>query len=795
MSGHVWRRFVGWPIGTMPRASDIKFLRIARERFQQGQEASRNQRKRVLDDLGFSYAGGEKQWDPETLRNRQVQQGVSGMPPVPARPCLTINKVLEPVHQVINEERQADMGIQLVPADDWGDLAPAISEDEIELPEGLVRRIQRESQAADARTWAFTRAAIAGEGYYRVLTRYVQGKSWEKEVYVARIFNQAGVTLDPAHEQADGSDAEWGFNGGDVPLYRYKREHPRNAKGQPNRIVADASDESMFRALGEEYPALVQNGRVRRDPRVSWSSFYTEWENRTLVKMIDGAVFWEDELPDDLPEDQIEDSREVPQKTIKWAKIDATQVLEETDWEGPDIPIIKVVGEELQPFDTERRCEGMVRPARDAQQGFNAMVSKWVESVGLAPIPPFQIAEGQVGKCMRAWYQAANTRTLPYLPYRTHDLEGTQVGPPTRTNVDTPIQAIAASVQMFDEAIKSTTMVPSVQLGQGTDPALKTKGGINALIEQGQLGTSHLLDNLRRSIRYEGQIENNLLYPIYGKPGRLARMLTGENEPQSVRISAQNGNGAAPASPGAMPYAQPGQSPPMGAGAVPGAPTPAPGAVPAGLAPTPGMAPMAPQPGGPPMGAPTPAPKPPKTYVLTKDANFNVIVKVSRNWENRRDDEASFLSGLIDKNPMFRGWFGDMMLRNTDGPGHEEAADRVEVMLDPKIQAMRTQKQQGIAMPPEATAQIAQMKQQLDQAHQIMGKAQAELKDKTESHQREQETKVRIAQTGDCQRREDRRDEQRRQDSRRRIGCQEGSDFRELRGCRGSARDRASASA
>ncbi len=128
-----------------------EFLRIARERFEQGQAASEKQRKRVLDDLAF-YAGGEKQWDAETLKNRQAQQGVAGMPPVPARPCLTINKVREPVHQVINQERQSDMGIQLVPADDWGELAPPVSEEEIELREGLVRRIQRESEAADART-------------------------------------------------------------------------------------------------------------------------------------------------------------------------------------------------------------------------------------------------------------------------------------------------------------------------------------------------------------------------------------------------------------------------------------------------------------------------------------------------------------------------------------------------------------------------------------------------------------------------------------------------------------------
>src|SRR5229473_2229505 len=369
------------------RAETLELLKQARERFEQGQKATAKQRQRILDDLAF-YAGGEHQWDAETLRNRQAQQGVAGLPPVPARPCITINKVREPIHQVLNQERQSDMGIQLVPADDWGELAPPVSEEEIELREGLVRRIQRESEAADARTWAFTRAAIAGEGYYRVLTRYVPGKPQyydDKDVFVARIYNQSSVTLDPAHEQPDGSDCEWEFIGGDVPWDRAKREHPRLANGDRNR----------------------------------------------------------------------------------WANAD------EADWEGPDMPVIKVLGEELQPFDNERRAEGMVRPARGAQEGFNAMVSKWVESVGLAPIPPFQMPEENIGP-YGAWYQLANTRTLPSLPYISFDAQGRPLAKPERTNVDTPIQAIASSVQMFDEAIKSTTMVPSVQLGHSTDAQLKS---------------------------------------------------------------------------------------------------------------------------------------------------------------------------------------------------------------------------------------------------------------------------------------------------------------------------------
>ena len=726
----------------MPRtaAQTQAFLKTARERYEQSRQATDKQRQRVLDDLRF-YAGGEGQWDPEMLRARQAQQATAdGLPPVPARPCITINKVREPVHQVLNQERQSEMGIQLVPADDWGDLASPVSEEEIELREGLVRRIQRESEAADARTWAFARAAIAGEGFYRILTRYAPGKTWDKDVFVSRIYNQASVMLDPAHEQPDASDCEWEFIGGDLPWDRYKREYPKAASGATNEVAA--ADDATFRALGEEYPGWFSEHNDTKSARVV-EYFYTEWTLRTLVHTVEGQALWEDELPEGFPAQSVVDSRAVADKQIMWAKIDAKQILDETEWEGPDMPIVKVVGEELQPYDNEKRAEGMVRPARGAQEGYNAMVSKWVETVGLAPIPPFQVAEENIGPYGR-FYQLANTRTLPMLPFIAYDASGRALPKPDRTPVDTPIQAIAASVQLFDEAIKSTTMVPSVQLGQATDPGLKTKGGINSLIDQGQLGTSHLMDNLRRSIRYEGQVINNLLFAIYGRPGRLARLLNGENEPMSVRISAPTRptpRQAPPGAPiGAQPYAQPGQAP-----AVPPAASGPPGMV----SPSSGAPPMAGA-GAPPIGAstpPPPLPSPaPKTYTLTKNANFNVLVKVTRSFDSRRLEEATTIGSLLEQQPQLMAVFGDLYFKNQDGPGHEEMAERAEIMLDPKIQAYRASKAQGMPVPPQVQAQMAQMKGQLDQAHQLMAKAESELRDRGAQHQREQATKVQITQ-------------------------------------------------
>jgi hypothetical protein len=706
----------------MPRRDDAAFLKEARERFKQGQDAIHKQRQRELADLAF-YEGGENQWDPETLRTRKAQNPQDGLPPVPARPCLTINRVREPVHQVLNQERQSDMGIELVPADDFGQFVGTLSEDEIELREGLVRRIQRDSEAADARTWAFTRAVIAGAGYYVVRTRYAPGKTWDQEVYVARIYNNSSVTLDPAHEQPDGSDAEWAFIGSDMPWAQYKREFKRAANGGRNE-VADADDDT-FRGLGEEYPGWFKDSGDQRSARVV-EYYYTDSEERTLIELLDGSAAWKDEIEDEKLYARDDDGeireREVIQKKIKWAKIDAKQILDETDWDGPDMPVIKVLGEEMHPHDAERKSEGMVRPARDPQQGFNAMFSKWVEMIGLTPMSALMLAEGQWDG-YEQWYQMANTRTLPFLPFRRYNDEKQDLGQPQTVDRNTPIQALTAAVQMFDEAIKSTTMVPSVQLGHATDPHIKSGKAIDALTQQGQLGTSHFLDNLKRSVRYEGQVINNLLYPIYGRrPGRLARIVTGENEAQTVRIGAVAPQGL-------------GGNPMVGVGANGGA-------APQSNVPGVGFGPQTPHQPITQRGAP----KSPKTYTLTPDANFNVMVKVVRNFDSRRQEESSTIGQLIGSNPAMMGIFGDLFFKNQDGPGHAEMAERAKAMLDPKVQAIIQAKEQGQGGDPAAQAQIAQMKAQLDQAHQVMAQAKKELTDKQEAHQREMDTKLKIAQ-------------------------------------------------
>ena len=627
-----------------------KLLKTARDRWKLAQTADKDQRAREKADILF-FNGDQWPEDIKTIRKGQDAQ--NGLPPVPARPMITINKTRGPVQQVLNQERQSDMGIEIVPADDFGDLDAPIDETEIHLREGLTRRIQRDSSAADARTWAFGRATIAGRGFYGVMTRYAPGKTNDQDVYVHRFYNQSCVSIDPAHEQPDGSDAEWEFVWADVPWERYKADYATR-NGKPNRVCSYSDGD--WRAAGDERPDWFVTEGDARTMRVG-DYWYTDRTTRTLCTLADGSVEWKDELPDGV---EVTDSRDVIEKTIKWCKIDGCDddVLEETDWAGPDMPIVKVVGEELQPTDGKRREEGMVRPMREPCYGFNVMVSRWIEVIGLAPLTPVMIEEGTV-EGYEAWWEAANTRTLPYLPYKKTALDGTPANPPSVPPArEPPIAAVASSVQMFDQAIQDTSGHPDVALGK-VDPSVTSGRAIKALQEQATRQSNHYLDNLQRSIRYEGQIINNLLYPIYGRPGRLARIINGEGDAETVLLHqpmiVQDGKPVP---------AQEGQQ-----------------------------------------GA--------KTYTLTEDAKFNVIVKVSKNFDSRREQEVAIIGDLLSQSPELMTWFGDLFFQNQDGPGHQQMADRAKVMLDPKIQQMIAAKAGGQEIPPAVQAQLAGAQQQV----------------------------------------------------------------------------------
>ena len=123
-------------------------------------------------------------------------------------------------------------------------------------------------------------------------------------------------------------------------------------------------------------------------------------------------------------------------------------------------------------------------------------------------------------------------------------------------------------------------------------------------------------------------------------------------------------------------------------------------------------------------------------YTLTPDANYNIVVKVTRAFDSRRDEEAAMVGDLISANPQLITWFGDLWLKNQDGPGHTEMAERAKMMLAPPIQQMLAQQAQGQSpVPPAIQAQMQQLQQRLQDAEKLLQHAAQELQSDNAKHQ------------------------------------------------------------
>jgi hypothetical protein len=523
-----------------------------------------------------------------------------------------------------------------------------VSDDEIEVREGLIRRIQRHSHAQAAHSWAFERGVIAGRGYWRVSTKVVNEESGDQEVQILRIFNQANVMLDPSHEEPDGSDARWAFVFTDLSWDSFCAEF-----GEDNETYKTGYGADDWRTLMQDAPAWFKETDGKRAVRVA--DYY--------YKTTEGAKPAKGKTPAD------------PGKTVvKWVKLTGCEVLSRTEWAGKYIPIVKVVGEEIQPFDGDRRVEGLIRPARDPQMLFNYMVSAEAETIGLAPRAPFIGYAGQFEGYEKFWEQA-NTRNLPYLEANAMT-EGTPPGTvlpiPQRNAIEPPIQAISQAIQQARQGILNTTGIPEASLGN-VDPSLKSGRAIRALQMQAEHGSSNYLDNLARSIAYEGRIINDLLPKIYDRPGRLLKIVNNQNTAEGVMLAPEDGS---PMPPGLVP---PGQPIPQG------------------------------------------APKPPKVIRLTA-GEFDVSVKVGKSFDSRREEAGTSLAEVLTSQPNLFPVYADLWFATQTWPGARQAEKRAKELLPPQIK--QAEQQEGL----DPQAQVQMLRGELQKNAQMIQALSGELK-------------------------------------------------------------------
>jgi hypothetical protein len=492
-----------------------EILAVARSRMTMAMSAFSQTREDELDDLRF-YAGSpdnQWQWPADVLQTRGAVQGQT----INARPCLTINKLPQHVHQVTNEQRMNRPGIKVIPADDKADV------DMADVFNGVIRHIEYISDADVAYDTACENQVSFGEGYIRLLTEYCDEDTFDQDIKIGRIRNSFSVYMDPMIQDPTGADARWCFVTEDLTKAEYERLYP-DAAPISTLMSLGVGDQSIAQWIGENTIRIAEY-------------FYIEYEKHTLNLYPGNQTAFTG-----TPEDKALRAmfgkpirtREADRKKVKWCKINGYEILEEREWAGAYIPVVRVVGNEFE-VDGQMYVSGLVRNAKDAQRMYNYWVSQEAEMLALAPKAPFIGYGGQFEGYEQQW-KTANTNNWPYLEVNPDvtDGQGAVLPLPQRAQPPMASSGLLQAKAGAAEDIKSATGQYNASLGMTSNE--RSGKAILARQREGDIGTYHYVDNLARAIRHIGRQLVDLIPKIYDTE-RIARIIGEDGEPDTVKMN------------------------------------------------------------------------------------------------------------------------------------------------------------------------------------------------------------------------------------------------------------------
>jgi hypothetical protein len=472
-------------------------------------------REDEMDDLRF-YAGSPDnhwQWPADVLATRGAVQGQT----INARPTLTINKLPQHVRQVTNDQRQNRPGAKVIPVDDNADVEVA------EIFNGMIRHIEYISDADVAYDTACENQVAYGEGYITLYTEYCEENTFDQDIKIGRIRNSFSVYMDPLIQDPTGADAKWCFITEDLTKAEYERQYP------------DAAPISTLQSLGVGDQS-ISNWLNEDTVRIA-GYYYIDYDKTTLNLYPGNQTAFEGTPEDKMLKDMFGkpvNKRMSERPRVKYCKINGYEILEEKEWAGKWIPVIRVVGNEFE-VDGRLYVSGLVRNAKDAQRMYNYWVSQEAEMLALAPKAPFIGYGGQFEGYEDKW-KTANTNNWPYLEVNPDvtDGQGAVLPLPQRAQPPMASTGLLQAKAGASEDIKSTTGQYNASLGMGSNE--RSGRAILARQREGDVGTYHYGDNLTRAVRHVARQLVDLIPKIYDTQ-RIARIIGEDGETKMVKIN------------------------------------------------------------------------------------------------------------------------------------------------------------------------------------------------------------------------------------------------------------------
>jgi hypothetical protein len=593
--------------GGKPKNSASDILTVARSRLDMAVSALAESREDEIDDLRF-YAGSPDnhwQWPADVLATRGAVQGQT----INARPTLTINKLPQHVRQVTNDMRQNRPGAKVIPVDDNADVQVA------EIFNGMIRHIEYISDADVAYDTACENQVAYGEGYITLMTEYCDPNNFDQDIKIGRVRNSFSVYMDPLIQDPTGADAKWCFITEDLTKAEYERQYP------------DAAPISTLQSLGVGDQS-ISNWLNEDTVRIA-GYYYIDYEKAKLNLYPGGQTAFEGTAEDKqfkMIYGKPKRTRESVNPKVRYCKINGYEILEEKEWAGKWIPVIRVVGNEFE-VDGRLYVSGLVRNAKDAQRMYNYWVSQEAEMLALAPKAPFIGYGGQFEGYEDKW-KTANTNNWPYLEVNPDvtDGQGAVLPLPQRAQPPMASTGLLQAKAGASEDIKSTTGQYNASLGMGSNE--RSGKAILARQREGDVGTYHYGDNLTRAVRHVARQLVDLIPKIYDTQ-RIARIIGEDGETKMVKINPEQPE----------PVKQ-----------------------------------IVDQQG----------------IVIEKIYNpgvgkYDVVATTGPGYATKRQEALEAMAQLLQGNPQLWQVAGDLFVKNMDWPGAQEMSKRFAKTIDPKI--------------------------------------------------------------------------------------------------------------
>jgi hypothetical protein len=614
---------------------DEKLVEECHREFKACEDRESNTRTLWKADLRFANGDPDNgfQWDDALRKQRELDK----------RPCLTTNKVKQHNRQITNDARQNKPAIRVYPVDSGADKKTA------EIYNGVIRHIEANSNADTAYDIAGEFAVDAGLGYWRVTTDYAADDSFDQEIFIKSIPNPLNVYLG-RHAEPDGSDAKCGFVFEDMPKEEFEAKYPDcEPMGWPTDAGSDWLGQETIRVA--EFFKIVE-------------------EADTLCAGPDGQPFKLSEVEDPemakaIKADESIQKRKVSVRKCKWYLIAGDKILDRRDWLGKYIPIVRVVGEEVE-IDGKVDRKGHTRALKDAQRMYNYWSSAGVEYGALQGKQPY-LAPAEAIAGYEKYWDNLNTSNLPYLPYNaTEPSTGNPLPMPQRQMPPVTAPMYMEGMRVASEEMKMASGQYDAAMGKQSN---ETSGrAIMARQRESDNATFHFIDNVARAIRYTGKILVDLIPKVYDT-ARVVRILGEDGTDDVAQIDPQS------------PRAVVEQKDPM-TGAI-------------------------------------------QEIYNPSVGRYDVTVAVGPSYGTKREEAFQALTEMSSRNPQLMQVAGDLVMRAADFPMAEEIAERLEKTLPPGLAEPKDGQPQ---IPPEVMQQMQAMDQQnqamqqaLQEASQMIG--------------------------------------------------------------------------